>query len=180
MRCPVRRGLLSSIWAPATRGTQKTRLWEGQNQIISSDVLHDIPAVLPSHTISWFLLSQAPAWSAKETFKGARAQLQSSSIRNAGINVWDQTEHRCSSYIGNCLPLIWERIQAGMTTWIPFTRSDPDRKYCSFIRKENHECAEWPFETCLTCFKYLSLQGPWVNSTVNLMSVHMKGNTDLM
>lgn len=151
-----------------------------KGKIKSSAVMFYMTAVLPSHTISWFLLSQAPAWSAKETFKGARAQLQSSSIRNAGINVWDQTEHRCSSYIGNCLPLIWERIQAGMTTWIPFTRSDPDRKYCSFIRKENHECAEWPFETCLTCFKYLSLQGPWVNSTVNLMLVHMKGSTDLM
>lgn len=52
----------------------------------------------PHITISWFLLCQAPAWSAKETFKGARAQLQSSSIRNARINVWDQTDHRCSSY----------------------------------------------------------------------------------
>ena len=170
MRWPVRRGLLSSIWAPATTENWGHKAMK-RNKPSAVRFYLASSSYVPLATISWLLLSQTPGWSAKQTFKAHFcADLQLSSMGSVGLNVWDQT---------NTLPtwgIVFHWLEEPMqewepTDWVPFTRSDPDRKYCHYNYKktQKHICTEWIFQTCCIDLEYLSPLTPWVNSTVNLM-----------
>lgn len=66
--------------------------------------------------ISWFLLSQTPAWSTREIFKGTFL-CPAPVIFNKNCRFKCLGSDWCSSYMGNCFPLAWQRACAEMTIY---------------------------------------------------------------
>lgn len=125
MRWPVRRGLLSSIWAPATTENEETKLWKGLNH---QEWGFTWPC-FPHTTFSWFLLSLTAVMN--------KPSKRISVIdEKCGIKCLGSLNTNAHLTFSTYLKSKWQP-----TDWVPFVRSDLTESIINYKKYlKTHTC----------------------------------------